>query len=87
MSETNNQPDNSDTWNETKKEDTRKLKELQAVYSRVFKPGSDGFVALGDLMSRYLLLSQPSTANHDFFAGQAAVMKYIQGMIQSGKEQ
>lgn len=86
MSELNNQPDNSDNWPEAKEPDLRKIKELQATYARVFKPGSDGFVVLGDLMARYFFSIQPHDANHDFFAGQSSVMKYTQAMINAGKE-
>lgn len=87
MQEQNNQPDNSDNWLEVKEQDPRKLKELQAVYARLFNPGGDGFVVLGDLYKNYLFFQQPHNANHDFFAGQSDVMKYIQSMIQAGKEQ
>ncbi len=87
MSELNNQPDNSDNWPEIpNKEDPRKRKELEATYARVFKPGSDGFVVLGDLMARYLFSIQDSNSNHAYFAGQSSVMKYTQSMIQAGKE-
>ena len=86
MQEQNNQSDNTDNWLDIKQEDPRKRKELEAVYARVFKPGTDGFAVLGDLMNRYLLSIQPHNANHDFFAGSAAVMKYTQQMIQLGKE-
>ena len=86
MPEPNSQPDNSDNWLQVTEEDPRKRKELEAVYARLFKPGSDAFVVLGDLNQRYLLNHNESTWNHSFFAGQAEVMKYIQAMIQKGKE-
>ena len=85
MQEQNNQP-KSDNWLEVTKTDPRKLKELEVTYAKVFKPGSDGFVVLGDLMARFLFISPDSNANHDFFAGEGAVLKYIQSMIQAGKE-
>ena len=86
MPDKNSQPDNSDNWPQVTEEDPRKRKELEAVYARLFKPGGDGFVVLGDLNQRYLLNHNESTWNHSFFAGQAEVMKYIQTMIQRGKE-
>jgi len=86
MPDKNSQPDNSDNWLEINEEDPRKRKELEAVYARLFKPGSDGFVVLGDLNLHFLLNHNDSNANHSFFAGQAEVMKYIQTMIQRGKQ-
>lgn len=87
MQEPNSQPDNSDNWPQVTEQDPRKLKELQAVYARLFKPGGDGFVVMGDLYARYLFSVQPHNANHDFFAGQSSVMKYIQSQIQQGQSQ
>lgn len=85
MPEQNNQSDNPDNWLEVTKTDPRKLKELEVTYAKVFKPGSDGFVVLGDLMARFLFIVPDSNANHAFFAGEGAVLKYIQSMINRGK--
>ena len=87
MSDQNSQPDNSDNWPQVTEQDPRKQAELAAVYARVFKPGSDGFVVLGDLMARYLFSIQDSNSNHAYFSGQSSVLKYTQSMIQQGKSQ